>query len=258
MKQTLPEWFEKGLRDLKSEEPEPFHFERTMARVRQKEQRRLNIMSTFTRTAIGVGFFCLIILALILIPVTFTMNVGSTVSVKIPVNTDVSHMDIIKATDGLEGITNSNIRMTPDGMTLDFAFRPTKSRKAENLVREALAGVINDPSGIEFNSENMKVEVGGNALAAITGGRISINTQGLSDEQIESAIIAAFASRGMDVTDVDVETTNDGNERRVEIRVMKELEEGEELECPEITLDLEEGQEGRRIIRREIREDCEE
>ncbi len=191
MKEKLPRQVERGLQDLATEEPEPFHYERTMTRVKAaaSNSRRERTMKTLISTAVGFGVVAAIFLALVFIPATYTVTLGSIVTVQLP-TLEIPQDEILSATAGIEGVTSSTISMTNDQLQLNFAFNGVEKKEAEKRIRTAMTDLVSDVNSLTMTSDNVTVEAGGNALAALTGGHITINARGMNDEEIEAAIVA--------------------------------------------------------------------
>ncbi len=221
MKQKLPRQAEQGLRDLASEEPEPFHYERTMARVHSagSATRRTRIMKTLTSTAIGVGAVAVIFLALVFIPATYDVKLGSIVTVTLP-SAEIPNEQVFGLVSAMQGVTSSTINNNNGVLTLDFAFNGVKKQEAEMRVREALSERFN-PDELTFTSDDVTVQAGGNALAALTGGRITIYADGMTDEEIEAAIAeqlqAHLGSGGTYFVDVD---SNEDGEMTIQVEAI--------------------------------------
>lgn len=213
-------------------------------------------MKTFTRTAIGVGVVGVLFIAMLLIPATYTKTVGSQVTIELP-GTGHSMNEIsslFDAMESVEGLANINARQMNDKTVLDLTFDGVKPNTAQKKIETLMAANWNSARTPTISTEPVKVEIGGNALAAITGGRIVIHTAGMTDAEIEAAMRDALMGQGMDEVDVSVQTSPDGQQREVRVEARKELQDGEEPGTElEIVLDPDETGNMPQGQRREVR-----
>ncbi len=225
-----------GWQQLADESVEPFHYERTMARVRGKIERRNPIMFAFKRVALGTGIAVALIVIMIFIPATYSVDVGSIVTAKFAMADEMSFQPIIDATNGIEGAVNRSMNINNGDAELTFALETKSGDKFAKQLKDALLTVVDKPDDLIVSSEKVKKLMGGNALAAVTGGRVRIACDQLNEDQIRERIIAELTARGADVRDVNVSVSKEqnGDEEctRVEIRV--EAEPGEDGELPEL------------------------
>ncbi|MCB2210646.1 hypothetical protein KQI52_00875 [bacterium] len=225
MDKRLPKAVEHGLHELSEEQPDDFQLERSLARVRQHHShRRTRFMN---KTWIPVAVVAVIFAALLLIPATYTVTVGSIVEISIPSSDASLAQTIADATSDLPGVQSANMMMTPDGLTLRFASSETNQSAVKHTILDATESML---AGMDYDvsTEAVTVERGGNALAAITGGTIRINVDGMSDNEIEAAIASAIVGQGMTPTMVDVQTSADGTQREIQIEMEGDIPEGEE------------------------------
>ncbi|MCF7809483.1 hypothetical protein K9N50_00695 [bacterium] len=258
MKQMPYKQIEQGLKELSKEEVEPFHFERMMARTRTEIQRRNPIMVTLKRTAITSGVVVALFIAMLLIPASYSVNVGSIVKAEFDMN-EASLLSVMDSMDKIEGVTNQNLSVDNGKAVLNLAFRDRSASKAEGEVKSALIAAISDDSHLSVSSEDIKKQMGGNALAAVTGGAIRIGVEDMSDSEIEALIVNAVNASGAQVRNVDVSTTElpDGEIRRM-IRIEAECPDGanpDDIDLSPLMEGLEENADGRKIIK--IRKNCE-
>ncbi len=251
MDKRWPKAVENGLHELSTEEPDSFQFEHSMAQVHQHHSnRRTRIMRKSATTLIPIGVVAVIFAALLLIPATYTMTVGSVVDINIA---DADHSllsELEGISESIPAIEHAMAKMSPDGLILTFVGSETNQKSFAKLVETALEPYL-EGQDYTVSSKAVTVERGGNALAAITGGVIRINTEGLSDEQIEAAIAESIMGMGMEPTNIDVQTSADGTQREIRIEMEGDIPEGEEREF-QFEFDDDDGSGGERIIRREI------
>jgi len=269
MKQTSSKSVERGLKDLAREEIEPFHYERTMAHVRDKlsfpsglkpdgNNRRNPMKIALQRSAIVTGAIAVLFIAMLLIPAAYSVRVGSLVKAEFPMSDAFSPQSIIAATDNIDGIFNRQLSVKNDVVELTLAFRDRQAHDVELEVRQALSSIIDDDETFSLSSENIEKLMGGNALAAVTGGRIRIGIENLTDAEIESRIVAALSAQGIQVKQVNVNTDRSvEGQVKVEVRVEAEADEGK---LPDIPIDvlypmeIPDGEHEKIIIRCEKRE----
>ena len=267
-----------GLKKLADEELKPFHYERMMARLRSQKERINPIMNFTRKTAVIAGGFAVIVLAMVLIPATYSMKVGDMVTAEFAVDTQLSEDEscptvlphpskVMKAVENIRGVKNQNLNITNGKAELVMTFVDRDMNEVESEIRAALIGIVSNEESILLKSEEITKPVGGNALAAVTNGRVCIGVEGPSDEELEETLRAAFASQGFHLTEVDVKTEQMGDgEIRREIRIGAMEVEGEALEdCEERAgraiegLEINMNQEGRvKIIKRCVEGECDE
>lgn len=219
MNKSLPEQVERGLADLRREQPEPFHFEQTLANARSRIKRRNPVMSAFKHTAIGFGAVAVFIFAMILIPASYTVEVGSIVTISVPTAANLDKAELIQYMNALENTSQVNFNESPEELQLMMAFKETKSKAAEQAVRKTFAPLMKTTPDMTINSQGVYKKVGGNALAAITGGIVHVNASGLSDAEIEAAIVAECQKQFPGTFQVDVQsvTANGETEKTINI-----------------------------------------
>ncbi|MBT3232758.1 MAG: hypothetical protein HN356_08075 [Calditrichaeota bacterium] len=222
---------DRGLKQLADEELKPFHYERMMAGVRSKNERISPIMNITRKTALISVAFAVIVLAMVLIPATYSMKVGDLVTAEFAVDVNIPKGgaspavmpdldNVMKAVEGIEGVVNRNLNINNGNAELVMTFVDRDIKDVEPEIRAALAGVVDKNATISLRSEEITKPVGGNALAAVTNGRVCIGVEGPTDEELENTLRAAFASQGLQLTEVDVKTEHMGDgEIRREIRI---------------------------------------
>jgi hypothetical protein len=230
MQKSLPEQFDRGLEDLSRENPEMFHFERTMAVVRSRNkgmhslmtnikntvERRQLLMSNIKNTVKGFGIVAIVIIAMVLIPASYKVQVGSIVTVSLPSTSGVETGELMKCANSLDNRSRMNISQSPDGIELVLAFNRIKTAEALKQVKTAFASLTIDSPEIEFDSRGVYKDVGGSALAALIKLVAHIDASGLTDAEIEAEL-----QRQMPGTqEVHVQTVTSGGEteRRIEIK----------------------------------------
>lgn len=207
------------------------------------------------RSVTGLSAVLALVLGLLFIPVSYTIPIGTIVTVSMPYSGNLPEKSILKATGDIEGVANSMINANNGELTLTFAFNSTNGKKSENKVKNALSGVEELPADRTYTSRLITRKVGGNALAAITGGRILINTNGMNDAEIEAAIVSAFQAQGATVGRVMVQTSPDGSERRVEIEFTPDEADGETFYDIQLSDEADQNANVRRV---KVIEDCDE
>ncbi|NQU05632.1 MAG: hypothetical protein HQ568_06025 [Calditrichaeota bacterium] len=210
------------------------------------------------RTAVVSGVVAVIFIAMLLIPASYSVNVGSLV--KAEFNMDEANLPLImSAVDGIDKISNQNLSVNNGKAELNIAFRDRSAGSVEAEVQNALSGVLSDNAELSVSSENITKLMGGNALAAVSGGAIRIGCDDMSDAEIEALIINALSSSGLQIQDIDVSTTenSDGQIRRI-IRVEGDVPEGVDpcdIDLSRLTESLENDAGDKKMII--IRKNCE-
>lgn len=220
MEKSLSEQLDRGLEDLSRETPEPFHFERTMAVVRIRKKRRHPLMSNIKNTVMGFGIVAIVIFAMVLIPAIYKVQVGSVVTISLPSTSSVETGELLKYAESLDNTSQMNISQSPDGTQLVLAFNRIKTAEALQQVRAAFAPLTANSPEIEFDSRGVYKEIGGSALAALINLVVHVDASGLTDAEIEAAIIAELQRQMPGTHKVDVQTVTSGGEteRRIDIR----------------------------------------
>jgi hypothetical protein len=230
MQKSLPEQFDRGLEDLSRENPEMFHFERTMAVVRSRNkgmhslmtnikntvERRQLLMSNIKNTVKGFGIVAIVIFAMVLIPAIHKVQVGSIVTVFLPSTSGVETGELLKCANSLGNTSQMNISQSPDGTQLVLAFNRIKTAEALKQVQTAFSPLTTNSSEIEFDSRGVYKDVGGSALAALINLVVHVDASGMTDAEIE----AELQSQMPGIHEVDVQTVISGGEteRRIEIQ----------------------------------------
>lgn len=260
MEQPSNSQLDKGWKQLRDEETEPFHFQRSMANLQDKIERRNRVMFAFKNVAIGSSILTVVILALLLIPASYSVDLGTIAKAEFMIDDEADMKSVIEATQSIGGVVNRSLNVRNDKAELSLAVQDKSADEVEHELQAALAPFSG--GGLSITSEIIKQHMGGNALAAVTGGRVRIACDELSEDQIREQIIAELTARGANVRDVDVSVSKeqDGDQIRVEVRVEAEADADGNLpdldDLPEHLLpDIGDGQEERIIIRREVREE---
>lgn len=247
---------QKGLHDLSTETVDHGHYTHTMAVVRTKIERKNPMRNLLKGSVLAGGFAVAAVIAMILIPATYDVNIGTLVKAEFTLPDGLSPREVADATTALS--EGRKMLMVSNGIaTLTFASKQTDASALQNALRNAIQTKYPAITNIDVTSEPIIEKHGGNALAAVTGGRIEIGCEGMSDAEIEGAIVQALTARGVNVQQVSVQTTSPGEgqvERRIEIRAECDSTNScGELPELELNLDGEVGNNQRRVIVRETR-----
>ena len=145
-----------------------------------------------------------LVIALLFVPVTYQLTIGSVVTIKSPVLSSISD-EQIEAIKNLDSVINTNLAED----CIYVAFEDMKGKRAEADISEFLNQnhLLEDYT---ISSRDIVGEFGGNALAAITGGNITVNARGLSDTETESLIMGQLSMAGYPVEMVKVRSNDDG------------------------------------------------
>ena len=227
MKQKQSNPADVDLKQLAEEEIEPFHYARTMARTREIMQRRKPMIIAVKRTAIASGIVVALFIALLLIPASYSVDVGSVVKAQFNITDEAAIKPVMDAVASLDGVCNRSMSVKNDLAEFTLVFKDIKAYQAEREVKDRLSKVLDDNANLQITAEPITKLLGGNALAAVTGGKIRIAVENLPDDQIEAIIASELAAKGLMVRTIDVQTdrSHDGQIQR-EIRIEAELPEG--------------------------------
>ncbi len=254
-----PDPLDKGLHDLAVEPVEPGHYARMMVAMRTNLERKSPMNNLFKNGALVSGLTIAVVLALVLIPATYRINVGTLVKAEFTLPDGVSPGDVASAASPLS--EGRKMLMVDNGVvTLTLASKQTKTEALQSELLSTLKAKFPTIANIQISAEPIFEKHGGNALAAVTGGRIEIGCDGMTDAEIESAIVQALNAHGVNVQQVSVSTTSPGEgqvERRIEIRAEHDSSASCE-DMPELELNIGDGGQGnenqqKRVIIRETR-----
>jgi hypothetical protein len=220
MPRTTEDEIRNGLNGLSREKVQSEHMTDMMEQVKlagatSSGNRRILLGSAGGLLAVTVLFF-----ALLLIPVTYNQQVGCLISMAGSTewleNSDLSSLD-----SQLPELMNISTNTVEEEFTMDLAFRDLEGAVALTRLQSALGEMEVDLLTLRFSVEDVFVAVGGNALAALTQGTINIGAAGLSDNEIEEAIVSALATHGIPGASAVVTTTRQGDEmqRQIEITI---------------------------------------
>jgi hypothetical protein len=113
----------------------------------------------------------------------------------------------------MEGLVFSNAEHAEEGIVLRLGFWGKSAEEARALVDGALADFPRGPNGYEIMAEEIVERIGGNVIAWASGGRIVVSGEGMSEEELELAIVQALIDNGAASADVDVQISDDGVSR---------------------------------------------
>jgi len=216
----INEAIEKGFKALSNEEIETGHYLRTVAAARTEIARKNPVNKLVRSSALIGGLMVAAVVAMVLIPATYDLQVGSMVKAEFVLPEGLSPREVAEATSELSA--GKKMLMVDNGKAyLTFASREKESAGLAQKLQSILHAKYPNLTELSVSAEPIIEKHGGNALAAVTGGRIEIGCEGLSDAEIESAITSALSAQGLNVTEVKVSTTSPAEgmiERRVEIK----------------------------------------
>ncbi len=199
---------DKGLRDLATESPSSTHQAEMLTGARQKMRRIQQMKKRVTRVSWGAGGTVFLMIALLMIPITYEVTVGCVVSLN-GVSLNESYAQVYENLTSLEQLRNHDVTIINSLANFQLVFKKMSRRKATELITEILTESHVSLTGLEISSENLVVEVGGNALAYATNGVISINISDLDDTEIETAIVSQLTAAGYTNSSAHI-TTEDG------------------------------------------------
>ena len=200
---------ENGFRNLSRETVPDSHLTAMLAGSRRKLQRRKLMKQRIRRISWGATAVVAILIALLAIPISFDVKVGSVITVEnIPLT--AGYTEFQKEVPSLDGLINSSLSRNTETATLQLAFTRSGAGAAPERIRNLLDRFDLSGDRLVFSSRDIMKKVGGNALAAITGGYIHLNVTDMRDAEIESALLAELAAAGLEGGEVQIETDTDG------------------------------------------------
>lgn len=205
------------LADLVQEAPEPEHMTRMMDGVRCRYDRSQRRRNRLRHTSIGGAMVVAVAALLLLVPVTYDVSVGVRVTADWPLSAAVT--DLIEADlANLDGLVGRKTDFSGDLVRGTFIFRGPESASVVVAVEEVLARHLPTDISSAVQATEMTRRMGGNAIAAMNHAYFRINTKGLSNEEIELAIIEELGLMGASGVDANVTEFPDG-ERRIDVQI---------------------------------------
>jgi hypothetical protein len=212
MPSNSSERIDDGLRELSREVLPPGHKHAMMERARVRIRRKEEMNRAIRKASLAAGLCVLILVGLLFVPVSYDLRVGSIVSAEIPATGENLAM-LSSGLPNMEGLVTSNAEHVDDHVVLRLGFWGKSAEEARAIASEALAGLAKGPDGYRIAAEEIVERIGGNVLAWASGGRIVVNGEGMSEEELEEAIVEALLSSGASSADVNVELFDDGVSR---------------------------------------------
>ncbi len=232
MQSDIPQRIDQGLRELAQEKPHPGQMNRMLVGARRRMDGRSSVTRIMTRTAMAAGAAALLVVGLLLIPISYEVCLGTVVSAQWP-GADSSPSAVTAALAGTADLANYSVNWNGADLSAQLLFRDVGVAEAKRRTLACLDPLLGSTQEVELGCREIKKRVGGNALAAMTGGVIRVHAAGLSDPEIEAAIAAELSAWGAGGSDVQVVTGPDG-ERSIDITV-EDPPEGEETITLEVT-----------------------
>jgi hypothetical protein len=183
-----------------------------MERVEVDVRRKDRMMKTARRTALAAALCVVIFAGLVFVPVSYDLRVGSLVRAEIPL-TEQNLALLAGELPSVEGLVYSNAERVEDEIVLRLGFWGKSAEEAEAIVDEALADLALERGVYEIRAEEIVERIGGNVLAWASGGRLTVNGEGMSEEELEQAIVQALIDSGASSADVDIQISGDGVSR---------------------------------------------
>ncbi len=201
-----------GLRGLSREVLPPGHMHAMLERVEVSVRRKDRMTRTIWRTALAAGLCAVIVVGLVFIPVSYDLRVGSLVRAELPA-TEGNLARLSAGLPHMDGLVYSNAEQVEGDVVLRLGFWGKTAEEARALAGEALAAFPESPRRYAITAEDIVERIGGNVIAWASGGRILINGEGMSEEELEQAIVRALIDNGAESADVNVEISGDGVSR---------------------------------------------
>jgi len=212
MPSNSSERIDDGLRELSREVLPPGHMRAMMGRVEVDVRRKNKMTRTIRRAALATGLCVVILAGLVFIPVSYDLRVGSVVRAEIPA-TEANLARLSAGLPHVDGLVFSNVEHGEEDIVLRLGFWRKSAEEAEALVDGALAELAMAPGGYEITAEDIVERIGGNVIAWASGGWIQVNGEGMSEEELELAIVQALIDNGAASADVNIEMSDDGVSR---------------------------------------------
>jgi len=236
MRDNIERRIERGLNQLAEEPVETHLYHQMTAGLRNARVRETRMKSNAFKGVIAGAIVAAAVAALLLIPAAYTVTVGSVAKVSFLDDGAIKPMEVVMALSIPK--TQKVMTIDHDRAEITIAARKVGPDELKTAVTNALKPMESRISELKIAVEPIREDRGGNALAALTGGRIEIGVEGLSDAVIERRIAEALSAHGMNVRSVSVSTTNPEPgriERRVEI--MADCDSLGNCEAPDIHFD---------------------
>ncbi|MBD3167318.1 hypothetical protein GF324_12015 [bacterium] len=174
-------------------------------------------MKTWKPGFISAGALAVIIAGMLLVPASYEVTVGSTVSVDLGLDR-LNKVDWQAFRDHPD-FANLSVAGNGEQAAVHLVFRDLSKTEAGAVVEGILAEQSLAPGTYSLMTESITKTVGGNALAALSGGTIRIMAHGLTDDEVETAIVEHLQARGIGVNAVDVRTTEQNGMIRKDISI---------------------------------------
>ena len=113
----------------------------------------------------------------------------------------------------VEGVMYSSAEQVDDAVVLRLGFWGKSADEARALVEGALAGLPGGSGSCAITAEEVIERIGGNVIAWASGGRVIVNGEGMTEEELEQAIVEALIANGASSADVNIEMLGDGISR---------------------------------------------
>jgi hypothetical protein len=201
-----------GLRELSREVLPPGHMHAMLERARVRVRRKEKMNTAIRRMAVAAGLCAAILVGLVFVPVSYDLRVGTLVRAEMPA-TDANLAILADGLPHMEGLVTSSAEHVEDGVVLRLGFWGKSTDEARAIANAALADFPRGPGGVRVSTVDIIETIGGNVLAWASGGRIVVNGEGMTEEELEQAIVQALIDNGASRADVNVELVGDGISR---------------------------------------------
>ena len=198
-----------GLRQLSREVLPPGHMDAMMECVRSRVRRKDRMNTLIRRTALAAGLSVALLVGLLVVPVSYNLHVGSLVLAEIPaIGENVAFLS--GGLPHMDGLMHSSAEQSEGDIILRLGFWGKSADEARAMVAEALAGLPAGTDACGIEAEDIVQRIGGNVLAWASGGRLVVHGEGMTEEELEQAILEALIANGASEADVDVELKGEG------------------------------------------------
>lgn len=203
--------------ELAREMPPADHMDRMLRGARDRLARHRRARRMARRTGLVGGIGLALYVGLLLIPFSYQIRIGTLVAAEWDAPAGGADRMSFAQLEA-EGLMHHQLTLQGDRVKLWMGFKQVSAPVARARAARLLDALLDPDVTVHFQTEEIIRDFGVNALAAITGGKITLHVKGTSDEEIEREIRAALAAHGFVGGGAEVKTTPSG-ERRIDIRL---------------------------------------
>jgi len=207
------------LGELAQEKPDAQHMAAMLAgavqRRRKSDQRRRQA----TRLTFATVTTTMVVIMLLVVPVSYVVNVGNRVEVTWPVAMVGSEAVAATLAD-MADLAGQKIRYQNGVASATLVFVGSRADEAESAVRTALAPFLSEQGLLSIASTTIQRKIGGNALAALSHGYVRVFARGMSDDEVEAALIEELGLIGIRGIEAEITNLPDGS-KNIEVQMQE-------------------------------------